>query len=271
MPWLAETSSAPVLRILFQSDVLHCLAVSSLLLLAAERCLPGLHWQVLAVTTLTVWAVVFSDMMAAAATGFIPLDAYLSKAHGSIFPLFPWFAFAGFGFLAGQQGAMRWWLGLAGVFGAFALPWMNLPATPAFFSSAWAGCLWSWSRSGERRHGSRDARFPCPSGCCSRAAIVGHLRGAPAHDSRGAVVERPDFGQARRPHTAARYRVYDFPRLARCVLAGGLGLGKTIPSRKNGTSIMKCWLDMRPDFAFASEPVCKRSTSSPHLCDSAYD
>ena len=136
VPWDALARgdfSAPVLRILFQSDVLHCLAVSSLLLLAAERCIPGLHWQVLAVTTLTVWAVVFSDMMAGATTGFMPLDAYLSKAHGSIFPLFPWFAFAGFGFLAGQQGAMRWWLGLAGVFGAFALPWMNLPATPSFF------------------------------------------------------------------------------------------------------------------------------------------
>jgi uncharacterized membrane protein YwzB len=98
-----------------------------------ERLVPGLPWQVLAVTTLSVWAVAFTDMMAGTTTGLMPLDAYLSKAHGSIFPLFPWFAFAGFGFLAGQQGALRGWLGLVGVFGAFALPWLNLPSTPAFF------------------------------------------------------------------------------------------------------------------------------------------
>ncbi|MDB6138703.1 MAG: Acyltransferase domain protein, partial [Verrucomicrobiaceae bacterium] len=85
--------SIPVLRVLLQSDVLQCLAVSCLLLLALERGLPR-ALDAWAATAIGLLAILFTPTLAATTTGLIPLDAYLSKQHGSLFPLFPWVGFA---------------------------------------------------------------------------------------------------------------------------------------------------------------------------------
>lgn len=126
MPWEALTSgqwSADALRILFQSDVLHCLALSSLLLFGVER---GLHerpvpaWVIAGLVGLTV--VLLTDSMATVATGFMPLDGYLSKASGSLFPVFPWVGFACAGFVSGSFGLPGLRTLLAGVLLALILP-----------------------------------------------------------------------------------------------------------------------------------------------------
>ena len=161
MPWDALARgdfSAPVLRILFQSDVLHCLAASCLLLLAVERGIKRASMQAGIVMLFTIASVVFTDDMAATTTGYMPLDAYLSKAHGSIFPLFPWFAFAGFGFVIGQGGGMHWLLGVFGALGAFVLSEIWSSDTDAFFyerlgwvlmnaTAFWLVSTWLQSRS----------------------------------------------------------------------------------------------------------------------------
>lgn len=126
VPWwqLAQGDfSPPVLRILFQSDVLHCLAVSCLLLLAVERGFygrPVRPWMVAAV--LGAAAVLFTDCMATATTGLMPLDAYLATAHGSLFPLFPWIGFACAGFISGSHGLPGWRSFALGAVVALAVP-----------------------------------------------------------------------------------------------------------------------------------------------------
>lgn len=84
---------------MFLVDVLQCLAVSGLLLVLLER-VPKAT-LVLAAAALAFF-VVFATAAQTWRTGFIPLDAYFTSAHGSLFPLFPWAGFAIAGFLAGQ-------------------------------------------------------------------------------------------------------------------------------------------------------------------------
>jgi len=136
VPWDALARgdfSAPVLRILFQSDVLHCLAASCLLLLAVERGIRDSRWRAVVVFVLCFFAVKYADRMAMTTTGLPPLDAYLAKQHGSIFPLFPWFAFAGFGFLIGQGKKLHWGLSLFGAFLAGGIPVLASSSTDMFF------------------------------------------------------------------------------------------------------------------------------------------
>ncbi len=125
LPWyelFRGEVSQPVLRILFQSDVLQCLAASSLLLLGIERLSTKHAWQVALGLGLAV--LLLTDTMKQVTTGFLPLDAYLSKQHGSLFPLFPWCAFAVAGFLSGCFGAPAWRTAAAGAVAAFVLPWL---------------------------------------------------------------------------------------------------------------------------------------------------
>ncbi len=126
LPWLVAVHwqiNADVLRVLLQSDVLQCLAVSCLLLLVVERALPRAlaAWVAAA---LGIAVVLVTPTMAETATGIIPLDAYLSKQNGSLFPLFPWAAFACAGFVVGETRSMGWALGFAAALAAFGLPWV---------------------------------------------------------------------------------------------------------------------------------------------------
>jgi uncharacterized membrane protein len=93
--------SEPALWSMFMVDVLQCLAVSGLMLVLFER-IPKL--TNLAVALAFVFLVVFSDRAQTWRTGFIPLDAYLTSEHGSLFPLFPWAAFALAGFITSKAG-----------------------------------------------------------------------------------------------------------------------------------------------------------------------
>jgi len=134
VPWLALMHgdfSAPVLRILFQSDVLHCLALSCLVLLALERGVARdlLPWLAAA---LGLVVVLVTPALASATSGFIPLDAFLAKSHGSLFPLFPWLGFACAGFVVGCTGMVSWRLAGVSAVAAFGLPW--LPGASSTFT-----------------------------------------------------------------------------------------------------------------------------------------
>lgn len=112
LPWeaLGPDGLTPQLqRYLWQSDVLHCLAVSCLLLLAVERLTHGRLWLTVSViAALGATVVLVTDAMTGVATGFMPLDGYLSKSFGSLFPLFPWLGFACAGFVSGCHGSPGW-------------------------------------------------------------------------------------------------------------------------------------------------------------------
>lgn len=125
IPWaelLHGDFSPRVLRNLFQSDVLQALAVSCLLLLAIERAPCRLLARLLMVLGLGLAAVLLTPVVQNIRTGFLPWDAFLSSGNGSLFPLFPWMAFAYAGFLIGAARAMSWALFLLSALAAFAFP-----------------------------------------------------------------------------------------------------------------------------------------------------
>lgn len=125
VPWgplLNGDFSAGVQRVLFQSDVLHCLALSCLILVTVEKLLRDLLSRRVAVAVLGVLCVGVTASLAGAATGMQWLDAYLSKQHGSLFPLFPWFGFAAAGFLCGTAWAPSRKLGVLAALMAFGVP-----------------------------------------------------------------------------------------------------------------------------------------------------
>jgi uncharacterized membrane protein len=123
LPWgqLAVGDFGPeTWRILFQSDVLQCLAISGLLLLALEKTGPAAPWLV---GMVGAGVVMLTDVFARTHTGWAVIDGYLNKGSGSLFPLFPWVAFATAGFVCGRLTISRWTLGL-GVALAFGIPWI---------------------------------------------------------------------------------------------------------------------------------------------------
>lgn len=117
-------------------DVLQCLAVTGLLLLVVERF--GRWRQVVAALLL----VAFVGLQTAAQkwhTGMLPLDQYLNRNAGSLFPLFPWVGFGLAGFLArGLWGGTPDWRGGLLLLGGAALVFQPLSAwlgrAPAFFA-----------------------------------------------------------------------------------------------------------------------------------------
>jgi uncharacterized membrane protein len=90
-------------------DVLHCLALSCLILLGIEQLCTGRKlraWPL--VLALGLGVVFLSDRANAMPALFLPLDVILSKETGSLFPMFPWFGFAAAGFVAGALGTPSW-------------------------------------------------------------------------------------------------------------------------------------------------------------------
>ncbi len=137
IPWpslLRGDLSPQVFQELFQSDVLQALAVSGLLLLAVERAPWVLRSRLIVVLGLGLAAIFFTPLMQTVRTGFYPLDAFLSKENGSLFPLFPWAAFACAGFLIGAVNAVSWPLFLLSALAAFVFPLIPLQRdTLSFF------------------------------------------------------------------------------------------------------------------------------------------
>ena len=83
-------------EVFFQADVLHCIAVSLLLLqvlLLVFRSERGMYRALASLAVIVVfaapimWGIDFWNVLP------IPLAAYMNGLHGSLFPLFPWSAF----------------------------------------------------------------------------------------------------------------------------------------------------------------------------------
>lgn len=135
LPWQAPLDAA-AWRDAAKVDVLHCLAISGMLMLLAERC--G-AWRN---TVIGVLLLVFVGLQTAAEgwrTGWLPLDQYFNRTQGSLFALFPWVGFGLAGFLTRSlwDGARNRSAGV--VFGigallAFAQPYTPWPGgAPEFF------------------------------------------------------------------------------------------------------------------------------------------
>ena len=133
-PWelLSGNPLTPeVLWRVFMVDVLQCLAVSGLVLIAIESVIRFTF--ALAFVTL-IMVVALTDQAQNWRTGFIPFDAYLTAQNGSLFPLFPWAGFAIAGFLTSsfkEYPRRLAFFGVALSLGADALPWID--STTAFF------------------------------------------------------------------------------------------------------------------------------------------
>lgn len=101
VPWDRLLDTQAVLRAVIAVDVLHCLALTGMLLLVLERC--G-RWREAAALVLMLLFVSLEGPAREWSTGVRALDAWWSPAHGSVFTLFPW---AGFG-LAGFATRRIW-------------------------------------------------------------------------------------------------------------------------------------------------------------------
>lgn len=96
--WIKGDFGEESWRILFQADILQCMAVSLFALgfighFARRRSTP-------IIILLALCAVFMAPMAKHWQTGFLPIDAFLNRNTGSLFPLFPWFGFAACGCLA---------------------------------------------------------------------------------------------------------------------------------------------------------------------------
>lgn len=135
VPW-DHLLDAEAMRAVATVDVLHCLAVSGLVLLAVEKL--GKGREVAALMMLLLFVGVEKPAREWQ-TGFLMLDQYFNRLHGSQFALFPWVAFGLAGFITRRVwdgGVNRSAAGvmLAGALGAWGLSWMPWQdGMPAFF------------------------------------------------------------------------------------------------------------------------------------------
>jgi len=134
-PWHAPFSAA-AWRDATMVDVLHCLAVSGMLMLLVERF--G-RWRDAAALVLLLFFVGLESSADNWRTGLLMLDQYFNRSQGSLFALFPWVGFGLAGFLT-----RRFWEGKpsrgallvfsAGALLAFAQPHLPWPGgAPEFF------------------------------------------------------------------------------------------------------------------------------------------
>jgi len=97
--WGRGDFSASTWRTFLQADVLQCLALSSLLLLALERMGRLAMAGAILLLVVVLW---LTDLLKEVQTGWQWVDAYLNRQQGSLFPLFPWAGFALAGFICGR-------------------------------------------------------------------------------------------------------------------------------------------------------------------------
>ena len=134
--------STPVLQALFQSDVLHALSLSCLMLLAIEAAGLSKPASLSSALFLGLAALLTTQFMPQLKIGFLPLDELVSPHSGSLFPLCPWMAFACAGFIVGLSGTMSWKLFFVSALAAFALPYVpKHPDAISFFFErlGWVG------------------------------------------------------------------------------------------------------------------------------------
>lgn len=135
VPW-DHLLAAQAMRAVATVDVLHCLAVSGLILLAVEKLGKG---REAAALVLMLFFVGLEKSAREWQTGILMLDQYFNRLHGSQFALFPWVGFGLAGFITrrawdGQLNRSAAGVMLAGVtlaWGLSRLPWQD--GLPAFF------------------------------------------------------------------------------------------------------------------------------------------
>jgi uncharacterized membrane protein len=95
VPWL-DLGSAQAWRAACTVNVLHCLAISGMLMLLAERF--G-RWRNGVIAVLLVLFVGLQKSAESWRTGVLFIDQYFNRSQGSLFALFPWVGFGLAGFL----------------------------------------------------------------------------------------------------------------------------------------------------------------------------
>jgi len=134
VPWL-DLFHAQAWRAACTVNVLHCLAISGMLLLLAERF--G-HWRHAVVAMLMVSFVGLEKSAGSWHTGVLFIDQYFNRNQGSLFALFPWVGFGLAGFLTRRlwDGKPDRYAALVLVLGAllaFAQPYSPWPGGPPEF------------------------------------------------------------------------------------------------------------------------------------------
>lgn len=137
LPWSQFAKgdfSTEALRIASRPDILYCLAISCGLLLAIEQGPRRLHAPFVAGLFLLVTLI--EPVAAQWQTGFIPLDALLSRKDNALaqFPLLPWVGFAAAGFLAAHFAIHGWRFAATGAALAFGSPWLSWPHPSFWFT-----------------------------------------------------------------------------------------------------------------------------------------
>ena len=95
VPW-ADLFHAQAWRAACTVNVLHCLAISGMLMLLAER---AGRWRHAVVAVLLVFFVGLQKSAESWHTGVLFIDQYFNRNQGSLFALFPWVGFGLAGFL----------------------------------------------------------------------------------------------------------------------------------------------------------------------------
>lgn len=95
VPWL-DLLNAQAWRAACAVNVLHCLAISGMLMLLAERF--G-RWRQVVIAVLMVLFVGLEKSAESWHTGLLFVDQYFNRNQGSLFALFPWVGFGLAGFL----------------------------------------------------------------------------------------------------------------------------------------------------------------------------
>jgi surface polysaccharide O-acyltransferase-like enzyme len=135
VPWL-DLFHAQAWRVACTVNVLHCLAISGMLMLLAER---AGRWRQAVVAVLLVFFVGLEKSAESWHTGLLFIDQYFNRNQGSLFALFPWVGFGLAGFLTrgiwngkvDGQAALVFGLGALLTFAQPYSPWPGGP--PEFF------------------------------------------------------------------------------------------------------------------------------------------
>lgn len=110
--WINHQWNLEAWTLLFQVNILPCMAVSLMLLLIIAQ-VSKKHFR--RVTSAIAIAVILLAPVAKSwQTGFLPIDTWINHQTGSLFPLFPWFSFCALGLvMSGWQRSLSWWLPIA--------------------------------------------------------------------------------------------------------------------------------------------------------------
>ena len=96
-------------RMFFQVDVLQTLAMSGLLIMGLEHAARAPWQRDFAVFVLMVCAVLCVGPAESWQTTWLPVDGWLNRNSGSLFPIFPWIGFGLAGFLCGRLATGSQW------------------------------------------------------------------------------------------------------------------------------------------------------------------